>query len=177
MPIKPILTVPDPILKQASKPVTNFNDELKTLIQDMFDSMYEAKGIGLAAIQIGVPLRLIVMDLVWGKEEEGEPEKREPKVFINPEIINKSEDLVPYQEGCLSVPDVYEDIDRPAKVKIKYQNENGEEIIEETDGLFATCIQHEMDHLNGVLFIDYLSRLKRERAVTKVKKFKRLNHA
>jgi peptide deformylase len=179
MAIKPILTVPDPILKQVSKPVAVVNDEIRALVADMLDSMYEAKGIGLAAIQIGVPLRVITMDLVWGKEDaDGKPsEARLPQVFINPEILDKSENLAPYEEGCLSVPDYYDEIERPAKVKIKYLNEKGEEIIEDAEGLYATCIQHEMDHLNGVLFIDYLSRLRRERAVAKVKKGKKLNAA
>ena len=175
MSIKPIITIPDHILKEVSKPVAEVNDEIRTLCADMIDSMYDAKGIGLAAIQIGVPLRVIVMDLEWGKE--GEEEKRAPRVFINPEIIEASEDTAPYQEGCLSVPDYYDDIERPAKVKVKFLNEKGEEVIEDADGLFATCIQHEMDHLEGILFIDHLSRIRRERAVAKVKKFKKLNAA
>ena len=172
MAIKPIITVPDPILKQISKPVAEVTDEIRALMADMLDSMYAAKGIGLAAIQIGVPLRVIVMDLVWGKEESGDA--RGPKFYINPEILEKSEETAPYEEGCLSVPEIYEEISRPAHIKLKYMNQDGQEIIEGCDELQATCIQHEMDHLNGVLFIDYLSRLKRERAVSRVKKNKRL---
>lgn len=169
--IKPIITVPDPILKQVSKPVSDVNDEIRELLADMLETMYDAKGIGLAAIQIGVPLRVIVMDLVWGKEGAGEA--RLPRYFINPEIIEASNDMRPYEEGCLSVPEYYEEIERPAKIKLKYLNENGEEIIEDADNMFATCIQHEIDHLNGIVFIDKLSRLKRERALAKVKKVKR----
>ncbi len=169
--IKPIITVPDPILKQVSKPVSEVNDEIRELLADMLETMYDAKGIGLAAIQIGVPLRVIVMDLVWGKEGAGEA--RLPRYFINPEIIEASNDMRPYEEGCLSVPEYYEEIERPAKIKLKYLNENGEEIIEDADNMFATCIQHEIDHLNGIVFIDKLSSLKRERALAKVKKVKR----
>lgn len=169
--IRQILTVPDPILKQVSKPVSKVDDEIRALMADMLDSMYDAKGIGLAAIQIGVPLRVIVMDLVWGKEDAGD--LRLPRYFINPEILKSSDETKPYEEGCLSVPEFYEEIERPSVVTIKYLNENGEEIIEEADGMYATCIQHEMDHLNGILFIDKLSRLKRERAISKVKKVKR----
>lgn len=174
MAIKPIITIPDSVLKQVSKPVESVNDEIRALIKDMLDSMYEAKGIGLAAIQIGVPLRVLVMDLAWGKNAEGEPDVRVPRVFINPEILEKTEETAPYEEGCLSVPEFYEEIHRPAKVTLKYLDESGEEKTEIAEGMFATCIQHEMDHLNGVLFIDYLSRLKRERALAKVKKAKKL---
>lgn len=170
--IKPIITVPDPILKQVSKPVSEVNDEIRILMADMLDSMYEAKGIGLAAIQIGVPLRVIVMDLVWGKEDAGDA--RLPRYFINPQILEGTEDTTPYEEGCLSVPEYYDEVLRPSKVKLKYLNENGEEIIEWANGMYATCIQHEMDHLDGILFIDHLSRLKRERAIAKVKKVKRM---
>ena len=170
--IRQILTVPDPILKQVSKPVEIVNDEIRALMADMLETMYDAKGIGLAAIQIGVPLRVIVMDLVWGKEDAGDA--RLPRYFINPEILDASEGLRPYEEGCLSVPDYYEEIERPANIKLKYLNENGEEIIEDANEMFATCIQHEIDHLNGVVFIDKLSRLKRERAIAKVKKYRRI---
>ncbi|GGZ19799.1 peptide deformylase [Asticcacaulis endophyticus] len=167
MAIREIITVPNPLLKQTSKPVEGgVTDELRTLMDDMLETMYDAPGIGLAAIQIGEPIRVIVMDLQ-------ENEEKHPRFFVNPEIVWASEETAPYDEGCLSVPEVYDEVERPARVKIKYLNYQGEEIIEDADGLYATCIQHEMDHLNGVLFIDHLSKLKRDRAITKVKKLKR----
>lgn len=164
MTIRPIFTVPSPVLKQISEPVAIVDDEIRTLIEDMFDSMYDAVGIGLAAVQIGVPLRVIVMDLA----RESEP--RAPRHFINPEILERSEEFFTYQEGCLSVPEIYDDVERPARVKLRYLNNQGDEIIEWAEGLYAVCIQHEMDHLEGVLFLDHLSKLKRDRAVQKVKK-------
>ncbi len=167
MTIRPILTVPDPVLKEVSKPVEKVDDELRTLMDDMLETMYDAPGIGLAAVQVGVPVRVIVMDLA------GQDEDPQPRYFVNPEILEKVEETQPYDEGCLSVPDVYETIDRPARVKLKYLNYDGEEVIEWAEGLYATCIQHEMDHLEGTLFIDHLSRLKRTRAVDKVKKLRR----
>lgn len=167
MTIRPILTVPNPLLKEVSKPVDKVTDEIRTLMDDMLETMYDAPGIGLAAIQIGEPVRVIVMDLA-DKEEEPKPQ-----YFVNPEILEKVEATVPYDEGCLSVPEIYETIDRPERVQIKYLNYNGEEVIEWAEGLYAVCIQHEMDHLEGKLFIDYLSRLKRTRAVDKVKKAKK----
>ena len=133
--------------------------------------MYDAPGIGLAAVQIGVPLNVIVMDLA----KEGED--KQPRYFVNPEILEDVEETKPYQEGCLSVPDIYEDIDRPERVKLTYLDYNGERITEWAEGLYAVCIQHEMDHLKGVVFIDYLSRLKRERAVKKVIKAEKLKAA
>lgn len=167
MAIRPILTVPDPILKEVSRPVEKVDDELRALMDDMLETMYDAPGIGLAAIQIGVPLRVIVIDLA--REEED----AQPRYFVNPEILETIEETQPYDEGCLSVPEVYETIERSARVKIRYLNYDGEEVVEWAEGLYATCIQHEMDHLEGTLFIDYLSRLKRNRAVDKVKKAKR----
>jgi len=167
MSIKQILTVPNPVLKQVSRPVEVVTDETRALMDDMLETMYAAPGIGLAAIQIGVPLRVIVMDLASDDEEPA------PKYFINPEILDDVEELKLWEEGCLSVPDFYEEVERPEQVKIKYLNYHGEEIIEWADGMYATCIQHEMDHLNGVLFIDHLSRLKRQRAIRKVKKAER----
>jgi peptide deformylase len=164
MAIREILTVPDPILKQVSTPVETVDDELRALMDDMLETMYDAPGIGLAAVQIGVPRRVIVMDLSRG---EGE---REPRYFVNPEIIWRSEETQPYEEGCLSVPEIYEEVERPARVKVRYQNYQGETVEEDAEGVFAVCIQHEMDHLEGVLFLDHLSRLKRDRAVQKVKK-------
>jgi peptide deformylase len=164
MAIREILVVPNPVLKQVSQPVERVDDDLRALMDDMLETMYAAPGIGLAAIQIGVPKQVIVMDLA-GPEEE-----KQPRYFVNPQILDASDDTQPYEEGCLSVPDIYDEVERPAKVKLKYLNYQGQEVVEEAEGLFAVCIQHEMDHLKGVLFIDYLSRLKRDRAVAKVKK-------
>jgi peptide deformylase len=131
------------------------------LVADMFETMYKAPGIGLAAIQVGVPQRLVTMDLSKRETEA------QPKVFINPEILWSSEETSPYEEGCLSIPDIHEDVERPARVKIKYLDLDGKPHEEEADGLFATCIQHEVDHLNGVLFIDHISKLKRDRIIKK----------
>ena len=171
MAIKEILTVPNPILKKVSEPVEEVTDEIRALMDDMLETMYAAPGIGLAAIQIGIPLQVIVMDLA---REEGKPE---PKYFVNPEILEDVEETKPYDEGCLSIPEVYESIDRPERVKITYLDYNGERVTEWAEGLYAVCIQHEMDHLKGVVFIDYLSRLKRERAVKKVVKAEKLKAA
>jgi peptide deformylase len=164
MAIRDILVVPDPVLKQVSRPVDTVDDQLRVLMDDMLETMYAAPGIGLAAIQIGAPHRVIVMDLA----REGEP--RAPRHFVNPEIVWASEETLPYEEGCLSVPEIYDEVERPARVKLRYLNYQGEAVEEDAEGLFAVCIQHEMDHLDGVLFIDHLSRLKREQAVRKVKK-------
>jgi peptide deformylase len=166
MALREILTVPDPKLKLVSKPVERVDDALRALMDDMLETMYAAPGIGLAAIQVGEPIRVIVMDLAREGEEPA------PRYFVNPEILWASEETAPYEEGCLSVPEIYDEVERPARVKIKYLNYKGEEIVEDCEGLYAVCIQHEMDHLNGVLFIDHLSRLKRDRAVAKVKKAK-----
>ena len=166
MAIRPILTVPHPVLKEVSKPVEGgVTDEHRRLMDDMLETMYDAPGIGLAAVQIGVPLRIIVMDL-GGKEED----ERHPRYFVNPEILWKSDELKSWEEGCLSVPEIYDEVDRPDRVKIRYLDYHGKEIEEDCDGLFAVCIQHEMDHLEGVVFLDHLSRLKRESAIRKVKK-------
>jgi peptide deformylase len=164
MAIRDILVVPNPVLKQVSTPVEQVDDELRALMDDMLETMYAAPGIGLAAIQIGVPKRVIVMDLA----REGEDKR--PRYFVNPEILWKSEETVPYEEGCLSIPEYFDEVQRPAKVRLRYLNYQGEQVEEEAEGLYAVCIQHEMDHLEGVLFIDHLSRLKREQAVKKVKK-------
>ncbi|MBW8815135.1 MAG: peptide deformylase [Caulobacterales bacterium] len=164
MALREILVVPHPVLKQVSQPVAVVDDELRTLMDEMLETMYEAPGIGLAAIQVGVPKRVIVMDLARQDEEP------QPRFFVNPEILWASEETAPYEEGCLSVPDIYDEVERPAKVKLRYLNYQGEQIEEDAEGLFAVCIQHEMDHLEGVLFIDHLSRLKREQAIKKVKK-------
>ncbi|MEZ5938616.1 MAG: peptide deformylase [Hyphomonadaceae bacterium] len=164
MAIRPILTVPDPVLKEVSKPVEAVTDEHRALMDDMLETMYDAPGIGLAAIQIGVPLRIIVMDLAREGEEP------QPRYFVNPEILEKVTETKPYEEGCLSVPDYFETVERPEKVRIRYLGYDGNTVEEWAEGLYAVCIQHEMDHLEGVLFIDYLSRLKRTFAINKVKK-------
>lgn len=169
MAIRPIFETPDPILRQISKPVEVFDDDLKTLIADMFETMYAAPGIGLAAVQVGVPIRLLVIDLQEPEEEGGEP-VRDPRVFINPEVLWHSDTEVPYTEGCLSVPEQYAEVMRPDQIRARWQDENGETHEEEIDGLLAICLQHEMDHLNGVLFIDHLSRLKREMILKKLAK-------
>ena len=168
MTIRPILTVPDPVLKQVSKPIESVTDETRALMDDMLETMYAAPGIGLAAIQIGVPLNVIVMDLA----REGD--QPNVKYFANPEILETSEDLSSYEEGCLSIPDVFDSIERPEKVKLTYLDYDGKRVTEWCEGLYSTCIQHEMDHLKGVVFIDYLSRLKRDRAVKKVQKSNKL---
>ena len=172
MAVRRILTVADPadvkVLKQVSTPVEGgVTDELRGLMDDMLETMYAAPGIGLAAVQIGEPKRIIVMDLA---REDEEPQ---PRYFVNPEITWKSEELFTYEEGCLSVPEIYDAVERPARCRLKYLDYDGQPVEEEAEGLYAVCIQHEFDHLEGVLFIDHLSRLKRERAVAKVKKLKR----
>jgi peptide deformylase len=164
MALREILVVPHPLLKQASKPVKVVDDDLRALMDDMLETMYAAPGIGLAAIQVGIPKRVIVMDLA----REGED--KQPRFFVNPEILWASEETAPYEEGCLSVPEIYDEVERPSQVKIRYLNYAGDQVEEDAEGLFAVCIQHEMDHLDGVLFIDHLSRLKREQAIKKVKK-------
>ena len=187
MAIREILEVPDPRLKTVSKPVEAFDGGLKTLVSDMFETMYAAHGIGLAAIQVGEPIRLLVIDL-QEPDEDAEPEecdhgghhhthqpvRHDPRVFVNPQIIDPAEELATYQEGCLSVPDIYADVDRPKACRVRWQDLAGQVHEEDMEGMLATCIQHEMDHLEGVLFIDHLSRLKRERAVARVKKAARL---
>ncbi len=164
MALREILTVPNPLLKKTSTKVEKVDDELRALMDDMLETMYAAPGIGLAAVQVGVPKRVIVMDLA----REGEPPQ--PRHFINPEITWRSDEIAVREEGCLSVPDVYDEVERPARVGLRYQDYDGAHIEEEAEGLLSVCIQHEMDHLDGVLFIDHLSRLKRDRAVAKVKK-------
>jgi peptide deformylase len=169
MAIRPILIAPDPRLKEKSKPVEGpVTAAHRALMDDMLETMYEAPGIGLAAIQVGEPVQIIVMDLAR------EDESKAPRYFVNPEILWKSDELFAYEEGCLSVPDIYDDVERPARVKLRYMNYKGETIEEDAEGLFAVCIQHEMDHLEGVLFIDHLSRLKKEKALAKLKKARKL---
>ena len=168
MTVRPILTAPDPRLQAVSTEVEAVTDEIRALIDDMADSMYAADGIGLAAIQIGVPKRVLVIDL---DQKEG---MRNPRAFINPRITWASEEMAVFEEGCLSVPEIWDDVERPARIKAEYLDENGQKQILEADGLLATCLQHEMDHLNGVLFIDHLSRLKRSMAIRKLTKAKKL---
>lgn len=178
MAIRTILEVPDPLLKRISAPVETFDDELKALVADMFETMYDAPGIGLAAIQVDVPLRVVVVDLQDGGDpvdelEDGEeqPERvPNPRVFINPELIDPSPEYSVYSEGCLSVPDIYADVERPAGVRLRWQDMDGQWQEEAMTGMMATCIQHEMDHLEGILFIDHLSRLKRNMALKKLEK-------
>ncbi len=166
MTIKPILTEPNKILRQVSKPVEKVGKEEQQLMDDMLDTMYKANGIGLAAIQIGVPKRIIVMDL--NKNEE----KKEPMYFINPIVKNKNSKKATYEEGCLSVPNQFAEIDRPSNCDVEYLDYNGKKKTLHAEGLLATCIQHEMDHLEGILFIDYLSKLKRSMIIKKLSKLK-----
>ena len=187
MAIREILEVPDPRLKQVSLPVEKFDDELRTLVADMFETMYDAPGIGLAAIQVGVPLRVLVIDL-QPDDPDAEPEvctahgdhhhthqpvKREPQVFINPELLEESPDFTLYNEGCLSVPEMYAEVERPSSIRARWQDLDGTVHEQEMHGLMATCLQHEMDHLEGVLFIDHLSRLKRQMVLKKLEKLRK----
>lgn len=167
MALREILIVPDPRLKKECEPVAEVNDEIRELLDDMLETMYAAPGIGLAAPQIGVMKRLVVMDVSDDKD------KPEPIKLINPEIIWESEDTSVYQEGCLSIPEQYADVERPAEVGLRYLDENGKEHEIEADGLLATCIQHELDHLDGILFTDYLSALKRNMIMKKVQKLQK----
>ena len=167
MTIRKILTEPDPFLRQKSKKVEVVNDEVRSLMDDMLETMYDAPGIGLAAIQIGVPKRVIVIDLSKDKENKN------PMFFVNPEIIKKSQNDASYEEGCLSVPNQFAEISRPDTCKVKYCDYHGNEKILEAKGLLATCIQHEMDHLEGILFIDYLSKLKKSMIIKKLSKNKK----
>jgi len=169
MAIRTILEVPDPRLREISKPVEAFDKDLRTLVADMFETMYEAPGIGLAAVQVGVPQRVLVIDLQEPLVEDGEPVKN-PLVFINPEILEHSDQDVPYNEGCLSVPDQYAEVDRPDRIRARWQDLDGKVHEQTIDGMLAVCLQHEMDHLNGVLFIDHLSRLKRDMILRKIAK-------
>ena len=155
-----IIILPDKQLRLISKPVETITPEIRTLVDDMFQTMYDAPGIGLAAIQVAVPLRLITME--------------EPRVFINPEILASSDELSIYEEGCLSIPEYYEEVERPARVRVRFMDLEGKTREEDAEGLYATCIQHEIDHLNGVLFVDYLSKLKRDRVMKKFTKAAKL---
>ena len=167
MAIRKILTEPDPFLRQKSKNVEKVNDTTRSLMNDMLETMYAAPGIGLAAIQIGVPKRIIVIDL------SRDPEKKQPMYFVNPEIISSSKNDISYEEGCLSVPNQFAEINRPDKCHVKYLDYDGKEQKLITTGLLATCIQHEIDHLEGILFIDYLSKLKKTMIIKKLSKQKK----
>ena len=169
MAILPIIETPDPLLRQISEPVDAVTDELRALVGDMFETMYAAPGIGLAAIQVGVPKRVLVIDLQEPEEEGGDP-VRDPRVFINPEILEASDTFQVYSEGCLSVPDQYAEVERPDRVRARWLDEKGDTHEEELDGLLGICLQHEMDHLEGILFIDHLSRLKRDMVLKKLAK-------
>ena len=166
MSVKPILTEPNKILRQISKPVKNVTKEEQQIMDDMLDTMYAANGIGLAAIQIGIPKRIIVMDL------SKDPNKKEPRYFVNPIIKKKNSEKSTYEEGCLSVPNQFAEIDRPSKCDVEYLDYDGQKQILHAEGLIATCIQHEMDHLEGILFIDYLSKLKKSMIIKKLSKLK-----
>ncbi len=170
MTVKTIITEPNKLLRQISESVDQVGKKEQKLMDDMLDTMYSAKGIGLAAIQIGVPKRIIVMDI--SKENE----KKKPRYFVNPVIVNKDSSKATYEEGCLSVPNQFAEIDRPKKCEVEYLDYNGKKQLLKADGLLATCIQHEMDHLEGILFIDYLSKLKRSMIIKKLSKLK-LNRA
>ncbi|EIM73126.1 peptide deformylase [Nitratireductor aquibiodomus RA22] len=164
MTIKPLVLLPDPILRETSKPVERFDDQLRTFADDMLATMYDAPGIGLAAIQVGEPLRMLVIDV---SEKDEEPA---PMVVINPQIVASTDQRNVHEEGCLSIPDYYAEVERPAGVTVNYLDLDGKQQTVEADGLLATCLQHEIDHLNGVLFIDYLSKLKRDMVVRKFRK-------
>jgi peptide deformylase len=168
MATRPIITAPDPRLQAVSVDVEKVDDEIRKLVDDMADSMYAADGIGLAAVQIGVPKRVIVIDL---DQKDG---KKNPRAFINPKLLWTSDEVAVFEEGCLSVPEIWDDVERPARIRCEYLDRDGVNQTLEADGMLATCLQHEMDHLNGVLFIDHLSRLKRSMAIKKLTKAKKL---
>ncbi len=173
MAVRPILTAPDPRLKAVSAEVLAVDAGIRRLAEDMADSMYAAEGIGLAAIQIGVPKRVIVMDLDQ-KDDDQKDRKKAWRAFINPKILWASDEMATYEEGCLSVPEIYDDVERPARIRCEYLDLDGKRIDIEADGLLATCLQHEMDHLEGILFLDHLSRLKRAMLLKKLTKAKKL---
>ncbi|HUB85793.1 MAG TPA: peptide deformylase [Rhizomicrobium sp.] len=171
MTIRPILTAPDPRLKAVSEPVAKVDADIRTLIDDMIETMYGADGIGLAAIQIGVAKRVLVMDI---DQKDG---KKNPVAYVNPKILWASEEMATFEEGCLSVPEIWDEVERPAKIRAEYLDRDGKRHEIEAEGLLATCLQHEMDHLEGVLFLDHLSKLKRSMALKKLQKAKRLKDA
>ena len=171
MAVREIIKLPDPILRRISAPVAAVTDDIRKIMDDMLATMYDAPGIGLAAIQIGVPQRIIVIDLAKDDEEKA------PLYLVNPEIVEASEELADYEEGCLSIPDFFEMVSRSKQVKIRYLDRQGEKRELDCTGVLATCVQHEIDHLNGVLFIDYISKLKRDRIVKKFTKAQKLARA
>jgi peptide deformylase len=169
MSLLPILTLPDTRLRLVSDPVGAVGDDVRTLLDDMLETMYAAPGIGLAAIQIGVPRRIVVVDVAKRKGEE-EEEVKDPVFLVNPEIVRASQETSVYEEGCLSIPDYYAEVERPARVRVRYLDRAGAMQELDADGILATCIQHEIDHLDGVLFIDHISRLKRDRVLKRFAK-------
>src|SRR5215211_6967218 len=164
MSIRPLLIIPDTKLRLVSEPVKEITGEIRQLADDMLETMYDAPGVGLAAIQIGIPVRMVTMDVSKSEDE------RQPMVLINPEILWASEEKRVYEEGCLSIPEYYEEVERPDRVRFRYTTLDGETVEQDADGLLATCVQHEIDHLNGVLFIDHISKLKRDRVIKKFQK-------
>lgn len=164
MTIKPLIILPDPVLRQLSKPVETVDADVRRLADDMLETMYDAPGIGLAAIQIGIPRQMLVIDV----SKEGED--KQPMLFINPKILTSSDERSVYEEGCLSIPDYYAEVERPAEITVEYLDLEGKQLTAKADGLLATCLQHEIDHLNGVLFIDHISKLKREMVIRKFTK-------
>jgi len=169
MSLRPLVIIPDSRLRLPSDPIVRVTPKVRALVEDMFETMYDAPGIGLAAIQVGVPERVVTIDLGSRDEENEEGEKR-PIALINPEIVSASTELSVYNEGCLSIPEYYADVERPAAVRVRYMDLDGEIQEIDADGLLATCIQHEIDHLDGVLFIDHISKLKRDRVMKKFTK-------
>ena len=172
MAVLPIVEVPDPRLRVVSQPVTAFNDTLRALVADLIETMYAAHGIGLAAIQIGVDQRVLVIDLQEERDAEDKP-IRDPHAYINPEVLEVSDELSVYNEGCLSIPEQYAEVARPARCRVRWQDQMGKRHEAELEGLLATCMQHEIDHLNGVLFTDHLSRLKRDMVMKKLAKLRK----
>jgi len=187
MAVLPLVHIPDPVLRRVSKPVERVDDELRAFLDSMLDTMYDAPGIGLAAVQVGEPIRVFTVDCAKRADEEDdagdgeamrgetEEEDRSPIFLINPEIVAFSDDRAVYEEGCLSIPDYYADVERPASCTVKYLDRDGAEQVMEAEGLLSVCIQHEMDHLDGRLFIDHLSKLKREMVVRKFTKIAKQN--
>ena len=171
MTIKPLIILPDPVLRQQSRPIEQVDAEVLRLADDMLETMYDAPGIGLAAIQVGVPKRMLVMDI---DQRDG---KKNPRVFINPVITWTSDEMAVNEEGCLSIPEIWDEVERPARIKAEYLDRDGKKQELEADGLLAVCLQHEMDHLEGILFVDHLSKLKRSMAMKKLQKAKKLKAA